>query len=277
MASTSEVGHAKNVAHLTTLITYCTSYGTSYNPSNPAIKLPALNTLAANAQTAITNVINDATANTSAINARIIAFLNIKKLATRMFSALGASGATAQQKANAKTINRKIQGSRAKLIPTPLPAGGAGGGSSNPASGTTPASAEKTTTPPSTNPVPTPTPVAPHTISTAQLSFDQLIQHMAAFIALLQSVPTYNPNEVDLKIAALNTYLANLNATNNAAVVAHTKVNNTRIARNKILYTPVTGLCDIGDEVKDYIKSVYGATAPEYRQIRSLKFKGQKL
>jgi hypothetical protein len=30
MASTSEVGHAKNVAHLATLITYCTSYGSNY-------------------------------------------------------------------------------------------------------------------------------------------------------------------------------------------------------------------------------------------------------
>jgi hypothetical protein len=270
MASTSEVGHAKNVAHLTTLITYCTSYGTTYNPSNAAIKLPALNILATNAQTALTNVINDATANTAAINARVIAFFNIKKLATRMFSALGASGATVQQKANAKTINRKIQGSRAKLIPVPAP-------TPNPSTGTSPAPNQKTTTPPSVNPVPTPTPVVPHTISTAQLSFDQLIQHMAAFIALLQSVPTYNPNEVDLKIVALNTYLANLNTTNNAAVVAHTKVDNTRIARNKVLYTPITGLCDIGDEVKEYIKSVYGATAPEYRQVKGIAFKPRKL
>ncbi len=270
MSSISEVGHAKNVAHLSTLITYCVSYGSSYNPSNNAIKLPALNALSTTAQTALANVITDATANTAAINARIIAFQNIKKLATRMFSALIASGATAQQKANAKTINRKIQGSRAKIIPVPAPAT-----PSNPSSNNSSSSSEKTTTPPSTNPVPAP--VAPHTISTAQLSFDNLIQHMAAFIALLQSIPSYSPNEVDLKLTALNTYLANLTATNNAAVVAHTKINNTRIARNKVLYTPITGLCDIGEEVKDYIKSVYGTNAPEYKQIRSIKFKPQKL
>ncbi len=270
MASTSEVGHAKNVAHLSTLITYCTSYGTVYNPSNNAIKIPQLNILLVSAQTALTNVINDTTANTSAITARIAAFQNIKKLATRMYSALGASGATAQQKANAKTINRKIQGSRAKIVPAPTPTP-----TTNPT--TTPiGSADKTSTPPPTT-LPTPTPITPTTISTAQLSFDNLIQHMAAFIALLQSIPSYNPNEVDLKIAGLNTYLANLNTTNNAAVLAHTKINNTRIARNKILYTPLTGLCDIGEEAKDYIKSVYGPTAPEYKQVRSLKFTKHKL
>src|SRR5665213_4428060 len=88
MASTSEVGHAKNVAHLATLITYCASYGTTYNPSNNAIKTPQLNTLLVSAQTALTNVINDTTANTNAINARIVAFQNIKKLATRMYLSL---------------------------------------------------------------------------------------------------------------------------------------------------------------------------------------------
>lgn len=33
MASTSETGHAKNVANFSTLISFCTAYGTKYNPS----------------------------------------------------------------------------------------------------------------------------------------------------------------------------------------------------------------------------------------------------
>ncbi len=269
MASTSEVGHAKNVAHLSDLITYCVSYGTSYNPSNNAIKISPLNALLASAQTALTNVINDSTSNTAAINARIIVFQNIKKLATRMFAALNGSGATAQQKANAKTINRKIQGSRAKITPPPTP-------NPNSTNGTTPNTSNQKTSPPPSTTTPV-TPATPHTVSVAQLSYDNLIQHFQAFIAMLQSVPTYNPNETDLKIASLNTYLTSLNTANNAAVVAQTKLNNTRIARNKILYLPATGLCAIGDEVKDYIKSVYGANAPEYKQVRAIKFKTRKI
>ncbi|MBI4929199.1 MAG: hypothetical protein HY841_00430, partial [Bacteroidetes bacterium] len=44
MASTTETGHAKNVANFEDLISFCTGYGTSYNPSKAGIKLPALNT-----------------------------------------------------------------------------------------------------------------------------------------------------------------------------------------------------------------------------------------
>ena len=39
MASTSETGHAKNVANFSTLISFCTAYDTKYNPSNPALSL----------------------------------------------------------------------------------------------------------------------------------------------------------------------------------------------------------------------------------------------
>ncbi len=268
-SSTSETGHAKNVAHFATLITYSTSYGTTYNPSATAIKLPALNTTLTNSQTALTNAINDATSNTNAINARVAAFLNIKKLATRMLAALNGAGATTLQIANAKTINRKIQGSRAKLTPVPTT-------TSTPTTGTTTNTTTTTTPPPPERTTPTTTPVTPHTVSTSQQSFDQLIQHMQAFIALLASVPTYNPNEVDLKVAALNTYLGTLNTTNNAAITAHTKLANTLIARNKTLYAPITGLCAIAQETKNYIKSVYGATAPEYKQVSKLSFKVRK-
>jgi len=274
MASTSEVGNAKNVAHFSTLITYCQSYGTTYNPSNNAIKIPQLTTLLNTAQTDQNNVLTDEATETSARNARIVAFKDIKKLSTRLLAAVGAAGATAQQKANAKTINRKIQGSRAKIVPVPTP-------TPTPSPNPTPSPTnQKTTTPPGTItpiPTPTPTPSTPTSISVAQLSYDNLIQHIAAFIALLQTIPTYNPNETDLKIANLNTYMANLIATNQAEIVAHTKANNTRIARNKVLYTNITGLCDIGEESKDYIKSVYGSTAPEYKQVRKLKFTKKRI
>ncbi len=44
MASTSETGHAKNVATFEDLISFCTAYGATYNPSKAALKLPALTT-----------------------------------------------------------------------------------------------------------------------------------------------------------------------------------------------------------------------------------------
>jgi hypothetical protein len=47
---------------------------------------------------------------------------------------------------------------------------------------------------------------------------------------------------------------------------------NFRIARNVILYANETGLVDIAGEVKKYIKSVFGGTSPQYKQVSKLKF-----
>ena len=44
MASTTETGHAKNVANFEDLISFCTGYGAPYNPSKASIKLAALGT-----------------------------------------------------------------------------------------------------------------------------------------------------------------------------------------------------------------------------------------
>ena len=41
MASNSETGHAKNVANFEDLISFCTGYGATYNPSKAAIQLAA--------------------------------------------------------------------------------------------------------------------------------------------------------------------------------------------------------------------------------------------
>ena len=57
MSSTSEVGHAKNVANFADLIAYCTAYGATYNPSKTALQLTSLNTLLTSAQTELSSVI----------------------------------------------------------------------------------------------------------------------------------------------------------------------------------------------------------------------------
>jgi hypothetical protein len=40
MASTSETGHAKNVANLQDLISFVIGYGATYNPTKNTLKLP---------------------------------------------------------------------------------------------------------------------------------------------------------------------------------------------------------------------------------------------
>ena len=91
-------------------------------------------------------------------------------------------------------------------------------------------------------------------------------------IKLLASVPQYAPNEADLKITALTSLHTDLKAKHLAVINAETPLNNARIARNDVMYKNNTGLVDVATDVKTYIKSVFGATSPQYKTISNLKF-----
>jgi hypothetical protein len=60
------------------MISFCTGYGATYNPSKVAIQLPSLNALRTNAENAVADVNSANTAFINATNARQIAF-NLEK------------------------------------------------------------------------------------------------------------------------------------------------------------------------------------------------------
>lgn len=241
-SSVSETGHAKNIANFQDLIAFVTLYGTNYNPSKTALKLPQLNTLTTTAQTKLADVIVKNTAYNTAVNNRQIAFTDLNKLSTRLVNALETTNAPKEMIKDAKGFNRKLHGKRASAIATP--------------------------TDPNTP--------APNTISAAQLSYDQQIQHFAGLISVLQSEATYTPNENDLKITALTAKQTDLTAKNNAVATAYATISTSRMSRDKTLYDADLGLVDIAYEIKKYIKSVFGATSPEYAQVSGIEFKRAK-
>ncbi len=233
-----ETGHAKNVANFQDLIAFCTGYGAIYNPTKNALKLPQLNTLFTSGQNALADVVTKNTAYNNAVNARIATFDGFRALCTRLINAFQTTDATTEKINDAKGFNRKIQGQRSTKTATPVD----------------------------------PNTPAPTTISSSHQSYDQLIQHFAGLISVLQSEPTYAPNENDLKIATLTAKLADMTAKNTALATAYTAVSNSRIARDKVLYKDITGLVPIATDVKKYIKAVFGATSAEYRQVKSIEF-----
>lgn len=253
MSSISEIGHAKNVANFEDLISFCVGYGATYNPILNAIKVANMNTLKTSASSSLTSAITANTAFKNATNSREIVFEPVKKLVTKIMAALKASGATEQTVKDATTINHKIQGKRAKLK---VVFGG------------------KVATNPNDPPVEVPG--EPKQISVSQQSYDSLIEHMEKLINLLSSIPAYNPNETELKVASLNTLLASMKANNTAVINAYTTWSNARIVRNDLLYKKITGLVDIALECKNYVKSIYGATSSQYKQVSGLKFKKMK-
>ena len=238
MASTSEVGHAKNVANFQDLIEFVTGYGATYNPSKSSLKLAQLVALKATAETKLTDVISKNTNYNNKVNERMVAFSNLKSLSTRLVNALQTTDATTQTINDAKTFNRKMQGKKASASQTPTD----------------------------------PNAPAPATISTSQQSYDQLIQHLSGLKSVLETEPSYVPNETDLQVATIEAKITELTDKNTAVATAYANISNSRISRNEVLYTNSTALVETANEVKKYIKSVFGATSPQFAQVKGIEF-----
>jgi hypothetical protein len=258
MASTSETGHAINVANFEEVISRCIGYGVIYQPTKPVLQIPALQALRLTAQGNLTAVNSAIVVLINAINARQILFDPIKQLATRIVNALDATNASDELVKDAKTLNRKIQGKR-KGEPKP------------PATTPVPPVPPVPPGPGGPSPIP-PVPPTPEQISVSQQSYDSLLENFNKLILLVASEPSYTPNEVDLQVATLNALATNLAGQNTGVINAATALSNARIARNHTLYDANTGLYDIQSEVKKYVKSVFGASSQEYKLLSKIKF-----
>ena len=240
MTSISEVGHAKNVANFEDLIAYCTAYGSTYNPSKISLQLLSLNDLHTTAQTEISNVITSKNAFDTVTGDRQLTFEPLKPLATKVFNYLSVTDAISEIIADAKTINNKLQGKRATPISPENPDNGQ----------------------PSTD----------NQVSVSRQSYDMLTENFASFVDLVSSVPSYTPNETELTTTSLTAYLRELQTANTNVINAEVAYSNARISRNSVLYSENTGLVDIAFDVKKYVKAIFGATSPQYKQISGIKF-----
>ncbi|CAM4432423.1 hypothetical protein [Flavobacterium terrigena] len=243
MASTSESGHAKNSANFQDLIEFVTGYEAMYNPSKSSLQLANLIQLKADADGKLADVVTKNTNYNKKVNERVIAFSDIKSLGTRLINALQTTDATPETIKNAKTFNTKLQGKKASSTQAQID----------------------------------PNEPAPRTISTSQQSYDQLIQHLFGIKAVLETETSYTPNETELKVEAIQTKITELTAKNTAVATAYTNVSNSRIARNETLYATNTGLVETALAVKKYIKSIFGATSPQYAQVKGIEFTKPKL
>ncbi|MCE5345932.1 MAG: hypothetical protein LLG13_06545 [Bacteroidales bacterium] len=243
MASTTETGHAKNVANFDELTVSVKGYGTDYNPSKTSIKVEALLSLSDSAKIVIGGVNKALPAFSNAVAAREAAFGPLSKLVTRLINALIATDTTDHVDESAKTLARKIQGVRA----TPK--------MSKEEKDNISAAGKEVVE-----------------ISASQMSYDSRLDNFDKLIKLLSSIELYTPNEADLKVDALSGLYNELKTKNDAVVNAAIPLSNARIARNNVLYKDITGMIDVAYDVKAYVKSVFGANSSQYKQIGSLKF-----
>lgn len=207
--------------------------------------MDALKAIQTDSQNALNTVSACVPAYVNAIAEREIAFEPLGKLITRVMNALRASGTNPAIKAKAAALVRKLQGYRLSSR------------SSKENNGMNSKEVNK--------------------ISSSQLGFNNRVSNLDKLINLLRTIPEYNPNEPELKVDSLAALMEDLRAKNNAVIEATTPLSNARIARNNILYNNGSGLVERAFNVKAYVKSIYGATSPQYHQVSGLEFRRARM
>ena len=240
MASTSETGHAINIANYKLVIDGCTGFGTDYAPSNTDLTVANMTTQWTTANTAQNTLTTALATATGLINARDIAFAPLNKLVTKVINNFKSTKASAQAKKDAKGLADKIRGFGVKVVK--LPDG---------------------------------TPDPAH-ISTSHQSFVNKADTFNQLVTFLSLDSNYAPNETAIKVVTLQGLYSTLKGMNDGIGTVIAPVDGARITRNKVLYAADTGIVDIALQVKDYVKGLYGARSAEAKLITKIRFKRPK-
>lgn len=247
MYQQNETGHAKNMANFEKLVVLVAGLGEFFNPSNEMIKFQSLENLLSATKLTFDALYVAETAKKKAISERELVFEPLGIFITRVSNALKASGSPDPINEGVYTLVRKLRGRRAtprKTIEEKEAAKAIGKEIKE--------------------------------ISSSQMSFDSRIDNFDKLVKLLESIPEYAPNEPDLTISALNNLRVLLSEKNTAVINARAALSMARINRDKLLYRDASGIIDVSLGVKYYIKSVFGATSPQFDEISSLEFVKRK-
>jgi hypothetical protein len=238
MASTSEVGHAKNIANLNVLNTNIMALGTMYNPSNSKILLDNLQNVYATALAQQENVNNLVAPYSVAVDEREQVFKPLNTQLTKLKKAyIATEGVTKVQLDDLMTIIRKLKGVRKTKQ-------------------TAASTAEEEQL----------------THSTSQMSYDQRTNNMDLLISLLQNTPNYNPNEVEYQIATYQEKKGIMLLKTQAVIDTYIPLNTARSVRNNTLYISDDNLVDTAQKAKDYLFTILNVNSAQYKAISKIKF-----
>ena len=239
MASTSEKGHAKNIANANLLNTYIVQLSAIYNPSNPKLLLTNLQNIYTNSFSHQESVNTLVAPYSIAVDNRENVFAPQSKKITKLRKAYKATeGVTPAQLEDFMTIARKLKGIR-KVNNAP----------------TTNTTEEQTQ----------------H--STSQMSYDQRTNNYDLLISQLQNTPNYNPNEAEYQIATLQAEKAQMLQATQGVANTFVPLNNARSIRNNSMYLSEDNLVDTFNKAKDYLFTILDSNSVQYKAIAKIKFK----
>ena len=239
----NEAGDMKLLGNFSKLIELI-SINPDYNPANAAIKVPALNTQKTAALAAIADIGTKEAPYKAAVNDRQEGFEGLAPTVSRSGNMFKASGAGQKIQDDLKTVSRKITGRRktAKVKDDPN----------------------------------TPATEATKSHSVSQLSYENITGNFDDFIAILETVPTYAPNEPHLTVAGLTTLANDLKAKNEAVNTTFAPVSAARGLRDQLLYLNDDCVVNIALLVKAYVRAALGPDSQLFKSIKGLEFKRSK-
>jgi hypothetical protein len=213
----------------------------NYNPSNAKITKTALEDHYPTAIAAAQDVPAKKAPNTLAITEREAVFDELPGLMRRSLNMLTASGASPAIIEDAKPLARKLTGRRksAKIVDDPN----------------------------------TPEDESAGQRSASQMSHDNQRGNFNAYRALLANVPSYTPNEEDLKLSGLATFSAALEARSNAVSTTAVALGQARGVRDEVLYTGEDSVVERSKLVKAYVKGALGTDSALFKQIKGIEFR----
>ena len=244
MATISESSYAKSIANFENLLITIRSFGSAYNPVKESIKIPAREALLAQAKEALAEYAAANSTYSTNVDAQKDAFNAIGQLLTRVKYALQASDSTAENDQTAQTIFRKLKGQRASAKIT---------------------NEEKTAMEAEGKTV--------NQISVSQMGYSNRIDNLQSLISLLSSIPAYNPNEEELKVSALTSLAAELQDKNTKVASSFVQLTAARNKRTEIIRGAETSIVETASNVKSYVRSLFGSTHPNYKQISKIAIK----
>lgn len=236
-----ETGHNKNVANFETVIIILTNLGAQYAPPQALIVLTALQTLLDEAKAALQDIDTAQAAKTIAVDNAQTEFKDLQQYVVNI-----------KRQAEVEVNDPVFTGDLQTIVNKFSPPGRDTGIPDNPA---TPENESRTPQ------------------SQSQRSRDNQIAHLSDISALLKANPGYKALGTPYATTAIDDRIATLTAVNNAANAANAALGTKLDARDELLYTDKTSICDRVDLIKKYVVLTFGKDSSAYQKITALEFK----
>ena len=104
------------------------------------------------------------------------------------------------------------------------------------------------------------------------MSYDNQVGNFESYIEIVKNVPSYNPNETELKVTALTALAVELTNKSNLVSTSSASLDQARGARDQLLYLSDDSVVNTALRVKTYVQSALGTESQLYQKIKGLKF-----